>query len=416
MHRLALAGVAAVLVTAAAGAQNPTILTETEFLAVLDRNHPAVAASAEELAVARARVVEESTLANPVTGVVREDPSGPVAQTDWTVSWQLPHADRRPRVAAHREAAAAAGHRLAQRLRRLRLEMRRVYADWALATARRDRLAAQAERVESLARREAERAERGEASGLEAQRLRLAATDLRSRVALTEAALARARAGAASWYPALPVDARPRLPELPPPPGDEAGDDDDNAHPRVRAAEAELAAALLEQRAADRFVASPELSLGWQRQEMGPESVDGPLLGVAWSVPLFDRNQGRRAAAEARIDGARGRLDRARREVRAGLQAAAAAYRRLAAARSDAADALTTGERMLDGAEAAFLHGETGLTDLLETHRAVTDGELTLLDLHGAALAAHRDLERWTRGDDDLPDDLFLSTPKEPTR
>ena len=49
---------------------------------------------------------------------------------------------------------------------------------------------------------------------------------------------------------------------------------------------------------------------------------------------------------------------------------------------------------MLDGAEAAFRQGETGVTDLLETHRSVTEAELAMLDLHEAALAAHRELER----------------------
>ena len=47
-----------------------------------------------------------------------------------------------------------------------------------------------------------------------------------------------------------------------------------------------------------------------------------------------------------------------------------------------------------DGAEAAFRQGEAGLTDLLETHRSVTEAELAVLDLHEAALAAHRELER----------------------
>ena len=31
--------------------------------------------------------------------------------------------------------------------------------------------------------------------------------------------------------------------------------------------------------------------MGWQRQEVGPEAVDGPILGFAWSVPLFDRKE-----------------------------------------------------------------------------------------------------------------------------
>lgn len=388
MHRLALAGLLPALIAVPGVGQSPPIVTETEFLAVLDPSHPAVSESAEALAVTRARVVAASTFDNPVVDVVREDPSGPVGQTDWTISWQLPHAGRRPEIAAREEAVDAAAAHLSQRLLTLRLAMREVYAEWALAAAREQRLAAQAGRVEALAEREAARAGRGETSGLEAHRLELAATALRARVTLAAAAGERARAEATGWFPALPPDARPVLPALPPAPPS------DTRHPLVRAAEADLAATLLERRAAGRFVASPEIALGWQRQEAGSESIEGPVLGLAWSVPFFDRNRAERAAADARIAGARARLELVRREVGAARAAARAVFERLAAGLGDAATALIASERMLDGAEAAFRHGETSLSDLLETHRSVTEAELAVLDLHEAALAAHRELER----------------------
>jgi outer membrane protein TolC len=49
---------------------------------------------------------------------------------------------------------------------------------------------------------------------------------------------------------------------------------------------------------------------------------------------------------------------------------------------------------MLDGAEAAFRQGEGSLTDLLETHRAVTEAQLSVLGLYEQALAAERALQR----------------------
>jgi len=388
MHRLALAGLLPVLFAAPGGAQGPPTITEDEFLAVLDESHPAVRDSSEALAVARARVVEAATLENPVVGVEREDPRGAGEQTDWTISWQLPEAGRRREIGALEEEADAVATRLSQQLLALRLTMREVYAEWALAEARQSRLSAQAGRVEALAVRETARAERGESSGVEAHRLELAATALRSRVTLAAAAGERARAEATGWFPALPPDVRPVLPALPPAPELDAD------HPLVRAAEADLAATLLERRAAGRFVASPEIALGWQRQEAGSESIEGPILGLAWSVPFFDRNRAERADADARIAGARARLELVRRDVGAARAAARAVFERLAAGLGDAAAALVASERMLDGAEAAFRHGETSLTDLLETHRSVTEAELAVLDVHEAALAAHRELER----------------------
>lgn len=388
MVRFVLAGLVPALFAAAGGAQTAPRVTETEFLSALDASHPAVAASAEDLALARARVVEASTFDNPAVGVVREDPIGPIEQTDVLVSWQLPHRARRPGIEAREEAVRAVAARLSQRLRGLRLEMREVYAEWALTAAREELLAAQAERVAALAEREATRAERGESSGLEAHRLELAAQALRARVALAAAASERARADAARWVPTLPTGAHPTLPELPPAPDLAA------AHPLVRAAEADLAAARLESEAAGRFLASPELSVGWQRQESGSESLDGPLLGVAWSVPLFDRNRAEEATAEARLGGARARLELVQREMAAARAAARASFERLARSLDEARSALEDSERMLDGAEAAFRLGEASLTDLLDTHRSVTEGALAVLDLREAALAAHRELER----------------------
>lgn len=388
MHRLALAGLLPVVLVAPAPAQNSTIVTEDEFLAALDASHPAVAASVEALEVARARVVAARTFENPVLAAVREDPTGPVQQTDWTLSWQMPGAGRRPEIEAREQGVGAAEARLAQQLLSLRLTMREVYSEWAHASVRRELLAAQAGRVTSLADREALRAERGEASGLETHRLALAATALELRAAQARAAAGEARARARRWHPDLPAGAQPVLPALPPAPEPEG------EHPLVRAAEADLAAATLERDAAGRFVRSPELSVGWQRQEAGPESVEGPILGLAWSVPALDRNGAEKAAAEARLSGARARLELVRRKVESARRAARATFERLSAALADAETALAENERMLDGAEAAFRAGEASLTDLLETQRSVTESELAALELHAAALEVHRELVR----------------------
>ena len=388
MHRFRLISLLAWLIAAAGGAQEPRVLTEAEYLSALDEKQPAVRESVQALARAEARVTAARTFANPVLEGIREDPAGPIGQTDILVSWQIPGAERGPEIEARESEVQAVRTRLAHEFRTYRLAMREAYAGWAVANARRQRLAARAERVESLARREAARAERGEASGLEANRLRLAAATLRSRVVLAEVASEGARAEAAAWRPDLPAAAYPVLPDPPDAPSL------DGVGTGVRAAEADLAAAELVREATRRYMASPEVTVGWRRQDLTPGAVDGPIFGFAWSLPFFDRRQASRETANAGLEAARARLELIEREVTVSRGAASNNFARLSAALAEALRELDGSDRMLDGAEAAFRQGETGVTDLLETHRSATEAELAVLDLHEAALAAHRELER----------------------
>lgn len=388
MHRSTLLGLLGGFFAVAGAAQDGPVVTEAEFLSVLDEAHPAVRESAEAVGLAEARLLAARTLDNPVVEAVREDPAGPIGQTDVLVSWQIPNAARRPEIEAREGEIGAARRRLTLDLIGYRLAMREAYAGWAVAAARWQRLSVQAERVELLAEREAARAERGEASGLQASRLRLAGATLGSRVALAAGASERARGEAAAWHSGLPANARPLLPEVADAPPLDGTDS------RVRAAEAAVTSAELARLATRPILASPKLTLGWRRQDLTPGAVDGPIFGVAWSVPLFDRRQAARRSSDAGLEAARARLELAERESTAARTAARNNFTRLAAALAEARQELGATARMLDGAEAAFRQGEASLTDLLETHRSVTEAELAVLDLHEAALAAHRELER----------------------
>ena len=246
MHRLALAGFLPVLLVASVEAQRSPVVTESEFLSALDDKHPAVAEQFQAVVMARARVVGASTFENPTLAMSREDLRGPAEEREWTLSWRLPESSRRLGIQARQEEFEAAEARLSQDLSSLRLEMRQVYAEWAVAAARRESLGAQAARIEALAAREARRAEQGESSGLEAHRLALAAAGLHAQVALVAAAEEGARGRAKTWFPGLPANAEPALPSLP------AAPDLEGDHPLLRAAQADLGAAILEQRAAPR--------------------------------------------------------------------------------------------------------------------------------------------------------------------
>lgn len=366
------------------------IVTEAEFLRRVDADHPAVLALAGGPGTARAELERASTLPNPELSVAREGPTGGAEQVDLTVSWQPPRPDRRKLAvgAARAEVAAADARRDARRLD-LHLELRAVYARWALAGARLEALERRAERIAALAERERLRAERGEASGLSVRRLELAATRARGEADRAAAALERARSTAHGWRPDLPDGAEPRLPPLP-----EPAEDHPAPHPRTVSLEAEIEAARLRRDLAERFVPAPELVAGWQQIDTGSRSVDGPLLGLSWSIPLLDRNRADRARAEARTTATRARLERTRQELAAELAGARAAYEKLRAAALELRRTAARTAPMIDAATAAFRLGEADLTDLLDALRSGTETELAALDLAGDALAAHRELER----------------------
>jgi len=385
MYRFFAAGLVPVLTAVVAGAQPPSpAVTEAEFLSVLKDTHPALAARSQDVATVRASVVAASLLDNPSVAVVREDPE----QTDLTVSWQLPRASRRLEIESAEQDVEAAEARFLTDALSLRLNLREVYAGWAVATARREHLAVQVRRVAELAGRESARAEKGETSPLDAHRLALATSVLKARWAFAETAVLEARSVAHGWAGALPADAVPVLPELPAPVALE-GD-----HPRLAAAVAELRAAELALQAAGRFLPTPEVTAGWQRQTAGAASVDGPLLALTWSLPVFRRNQAGIARAEARRLAAEARMESVRREIGAERSGAVEAYRRLTEAYAEVSASLASNDKTVAGALAAFRLGEAAVTDLLETLRSTAESESAALDLYEAALAAHRNLER----------------------
>jgi cobalt-zinc-cadmium efflux system outer membrane protein len=391
MRSICAAATAALLLAGSAGAQDAQTLTEADFLAPLDAVHPAAAVLREDLGLAEAAVLGAHAVPNPELGATHEAP-GDAEQLDLTLSWRPPHPGRRRlAVAAADSAVGAARARLAADHSALRQTMREAYARWAIATAASVRLVGHVEQVDRLAQRERQRADAGEASGLDARRLALAASGAHAELARAEAERLRARAGARQWRPDLPPNATPTLPPLPEPTADPARE-----HPRIVALRADLEAARLTERLAARVVELPEVVGGWQRQESPGVEAEGPMFGLAWPLPLLDRRRGERAAARVRVEGLEARLALAEREIAAARTGALAAYRELRTAALAASEAATSAPGVVGSATAAFHAGEVGLTDLLETLHSATDAELGALALRAEALAALRELESAT--------------------
>lgn len=412
MQRVLLAGILSALCASVGASQTadtdpPEVLTEEQLLSALDASHPLVRAAAEEVGLSSARAAALARFDNPELGVMREDPAGSVEQLDALLSWKLPDAARGARIRAAEAEIRVAEYRFLAALADLEWRFRGAYADWALALEREQAFERSVARLQRLADREQLRVERGESAALDAARLRLVVADLAARREQSAAEAEEARALVAAWYPSLGEQVEPVRPSIGRAPS--AGE-----APVVLAAQAEVEVARAERRAAARFVASPELVLGWQRQESGTGSIDGPVVGLGWSVPLFKRNQGEQVAAEIRELSARARLETIEREQRQRVESLLRVRDRLEQAVATAERGRDEGLSVLDAAEAAFVAGESTTTDLLDTYQAHLEARLAQLELYGRLLAATRDLKRLA-GPGDLAVDIdpsHLEAPK----
>jgi outer membrane protein TolC len=374
---------------AAADAPGHPTLTEAEYLDALGPEHPAVVARGADLGAARAARQRAATRPDPWLQADLESP-GDTDQTTVQLRWAPPWDGRRGLAVAAAEAGVEAEERrLESGLLEVRLTLRSAFAAWAGAARRQEILERQAARTAELARVMQLRAERGEVSGLAARRLEMAAAQARAEAAVAGAELDRAAAAALAWRPDLPPGLDPRLPRLPPAPETV----DLTARGDLAAYRAELEQARLDQKLSRRFLRFPELGVGWQRLEEGPAAVSGPVLGLGWRLPLFDRGQAQRLAAETRAAAVEAALAVATERARAELAGARAAYDRLRRSALETAADAAKAAAVLEAAEAAYRLGESDLTDLLDTLRSLRATELAALDLHTAALEAHRQLE-----------------------
>lgn len=374
-------------------------VTEAVFLDALDETHPAFRALAGDLGRAEAERLRASLLGDPRLEVAREGPEDLATETTWGVAWTPPIDGRRKRAREVGDAGVEAeSHLLDGRLLDLRFDMREGYAAWATGEARASLFADHRDRVEALSRRMRDRAAAGEESQLSAQRLEIAFESSRVALSQARAAAARGRERAAAW---LGVDrevasVRPRLPELPGTPYDldalATG-----SRPDVLAARSRVEQAESLDRLSRRIFEAPELLLGWQTVENdlpgGGSDFDGPVFAIGWRVPVFDRRRADRLAARSAVATATAGEEWTARQARSELTAALAAYQELRRSALAVQDGLTEHDEIARAAAASFEAGESTVTDLLDTLRALLEARLASLHLYAEALEAHRQLE-----------------------
>lgn len=387
MRRLSWA-TAALLALSASLPARAQMLTEQQFLEDVLANHPAVAAAEAGVAEAAGLRRYEGTLTNPELSWEREDPEVVARQDTWRLTWRLPFDGRQHRVAAADAAVAASTSMLDATRFDIRREMRELYSSWYVAVQREAAVQVHLDHTRRLADWLRSRAEQGEAAGVEARRLELE-VEILSRQLVEARADARARrAAAAAWSPVITDGSQPDRPLLAPPPG--TVDIDERADLEALAQRVAEAEAL--HRLWSRVAEPPDVSVGWLELDDATRSFAGPVFGVAWPVPIFDRNQGKKEAAAAGADRARAELEVARRDAVQRAEAALASYSDLYRAAALAANDGSIDD-VVNSVLAAFEAGEASLTDVLDSLRTTFDVRIARLEILAGALAAQRELE-----------------------
>ena len=364
------------------------ILTEQIFLEDCLTNHPGIASAEANVEAASGVYRQAGVFANPEITWEREAPDFAARQDTLRLSWRLPFDGRRHRLAAAEATVAASKCNVLNTNLIARLEMRSLFASWYIATEREKILDENLEQTRRLADWLRARAEEGEAAGVEARRLDLEVEVLAQNAARARAEANATRVAAAVWSTLVSSTAAPARPALPAPP--DTADVSDRADlntltHRVRAAEAQ-------HRLQERILEPPEISVGWMEIRDSVQTFDGPVLGLTWPLPFFDRNQGSRQSAAAKVTQASSELEFARQRAEQHLQAALASYSGLYRVVMNTSGKAAHGD-VLDAVLAAFEAGEASLTDMLDALRATLGVEIARLETLNRTLHAERELE-----------------------
>jgi cobalt-zinc-cadmium efflux system outer membrane protein len=374
---------------------------------------PALRAAAHEAAAGDALAAQAGNYPNPSLSWLREGQQAGGRTTTLQISQPVELGGKRQaRIALARGEAALAHADLAARRRATRAEV--IAAYYTLLVALEQQRLAQA--LTGLARRSTEVAARrvaaGKVSPIDATRARLAESDAASGLMEADAtlAVARTRLGALIGRPAdtiaLAPDRADALPEPAPAALLQARSGEAGA---IQRAGRQLAAQEA-QAGVERAARVPDLTLTLGTQREDQEALRQPglrepgrrqlVFGVSLPLPLFDRNQGRLAAALRRTDKARDELAAARIDTAAELAAASTRY---ATARAEAArlrdDVIPQAGSAYDLTLRGFEAGKFAFLDVLDAQRTW----FQLQSRHaGALLAAWRayaDIERLAGAD-----------------
>jgi cobalt-zinc-cadmium efflux system outer membrane protein len=352
--------------------------TERELLDLIVRDGPQARAIRAEADVVRREQQARLALPNPTFSYSRE---GAGFTEFFQAEQALPLFGVRSVLArAGLATSAAAEAERDGRLWALRAEAATVVARLVAEQARLDAARTQIRDVERLIGILRAREREGEGSRFDRMRAEHELHETRQLETAATVAVVEARAALAGMLPrevAVPTITAPSQ-ALPPPP--------DAPEKRAAAARAELRAlqqlAVRATHEADAArlarLPSPAVVGGLKRADNGAGRETGGIIGLALSVPLFDRGgleAARWAAERVRVEAERAALEQRIQSEIAGARDVLAA-RQAALAQDDAGAA----ETLVQMAELAYREGETGILELLDAVRTTARARMRSID------------------------------------
>ena len=373
-RRVLCAALAALLVPFSAVAQT-LMLTESDALARLSTGSPRVRAIRAGVEVARVDVLAAARWPNPRLTVDRESVAG-VTEYITMVSQPLPITGRRGfDVQAASALAEASSSRADDETRRLRADLRLVFADLLAGQARERELTAARDRLRGLADVLMKREAAGDAAGFDRLRAEREVLDADTDLIVVATERARAQATLASFFgdvrdPSQLVAVGAPAPTAEVPPLEALLEIAETSRGELAALRHEIDAADFAARAAARrLVPEPELVAGTKSSSAGAGDV-GSVVMVHAAIPVFDRARPERALAAARAARAEAQADAFRAVLRGQIGALRAMVieRRRAALRYRA-EAVMSADEIERIARISYDAGERGILELLDAYR-----------------------------------------------
>ena len=412
MRGAVLCAALAALLPSGAGAQSIS-LAERDAVARLSSDGPRARAARAAVEIARADVTAAARWPNPRMNIERQSVAG-VTEYYTSISQPLPITGRRGfDVDAASALVAARTSRADDTVRRLRADLQLAFADLVNAQARERELTAARDKLRELSEILARRENAGDAAGFDRLRAEREALDLESDLVIAVTARASAQARLASFFdqpvePSAIVAVAGQAPPAAVPALDALLLQAESARGDLTAFQHEVDAARLAARAADRrWIPEPEVFGGTKSSTAGTGSTGGavtvgagaigPLLGVQFSVPLFDRGQPEHALASARLTQA----ETGAAAFRAVLRGEAAVLResvlqRRAAAERYRAQAIEGAAQIERIAQVSYDAGERGILELLDAYRLGASARLRQASLDFAVRQAEIELSYTT--------------------
>lgn len=376
-------------------------LTEHEAI-VGALSRPAwVEAETGRVAVAESIVTETGLMPNPVFSISRDRlgmAGGDINERSVQISQTLDLSGRRSlRLDAATQRLNA--EKLDGQIRRLTTiaEVRRAFAETLHRTQIQSVIGLWLTRIENASKVTAQLAKAGEVSGYDRRRIQREAQTTRARLSVAQADAARSRESLAELTGMKPDEITHLLGNLLPDvtPSLDVLQARLRQRPDLESLLAQTEAFEREHHAAQRgWIPDLTVGIGQKTLEEPTRRGSGAIIGVSFSIPLFDRSQAAQQRSQAKAQIVRSEqvlaLNKAQAQLRGAwrqadeLRNAVLAYRH---------EVLNGTQNLSEIAEAAYRSGETGLLELLDAYRTELDFSTTELDLALRARLAHIDLE-----------------------